>query len=78
MQNKPNFLSAKMNLTIAITRDYQNIHLRGPLQSKPNLLNAQISVSAVKTKEYECATLRTPERQTLSNPIRLFESNKKC
>jgi len=36
MQNKPNSPSAKMNLTTALTKDYQNIHPHSPLQYKPN------------------------------------------
>ena len=37
MQNKPNFPDAKMNVTTSLTKDYQNIRPRSPLQNKPNL-----------------------------------------
>jgi len=36
MQNKPNYPSTKMNLTTALTKDYQNIHPHSPLQYKPD------------------------------------------
>jgi len=36
MQNKPNFPSAKMNVTTVLTKEYQNIYPHSPLQNKPN------------------------------------------
>ncbi|MEE9303941.1 MAG: hypothetical protein V3U84_09150, partial [Thiotrichaceae bacterium] len=36
MQNKPNFLSAKMNITSAITKDYENISPTKKCENKPN------------------------------------------
>jgi len=36
MQNKPNFRKAKMNITSAITKDYENISPIRKCQNKPN------------------------------------------
>jgi len=36
MQNKPNLLNAQMNVSSFITKDYENVHLRGRRKNKPN------------------------------------------
>jgi len=38
MQNKPNLLSARMNVTSFITKDYENISPTKKCQNKPNLV----------------------------------------
>ena len=40
MQNKPNFLNAKMNLTTYRDKVYENIRIREPRKNKPNLKTA--------------------------------------
>ncbi len=36
MQNKPNLLNIQMNVSIVLTRDYENVHLPGRRKNKPN------------------------------------------
>jgi len=38
MQNKPNFQKAKMNITSAITKDYENIPPTKKCENKPNFI----------------------------------------
>ena len=75
MQNKPNLLNARMNVTTVLTRDYGNMCLRGRRKNKaktnpnkPNLPNAQMNVSSVITKDYEneplCARRQNKPNQT--------------
>jgi len=54
MQNKPNFRKAKMNVTPALTKDYENIPPTKKCQNKPN------------TNPISMPIMR---KQTQSNPI---------
>ena len=79
MQNKPNFLNARMNVTSVLTKDYENKPLCGRGQNKPNqtqlnpisnpiepnLPNARMNVTSVLTKDYEN---HRPCRQSQNKP----------
>jgi len=59
MQNKPNFRKAKMNVSIYLQTDYENIsdwtigqNKPNSNPIKPNLRKAQMNVSSLITKDY--------------------------
>ncbi len=51
MQNKPNLLSAKMNINSAITKDYENISPIGKCENKPNQTQFQPKNEANKPNQ---------------------------
>jgi hypothetical protein len=83
MQNKPNFLNTQINVSVVITKYYENIPLsRGaenkpnsnPIKPnsnpiKPNLPDAQMSVNSILTKDYEKNDIfSVPQNKANSNP----------
>jgi hypothetical protein len=81
MQNKPNLLNAKMNISPVKTMNYEQLTMNyvnknkantKPIQTqyKPNSLDAQMNVSSVLTKDYgNEPPFQTTRKQTQSNPI---------
>ncbi len=84
MQNKPNLLDAQMNVTSALTKDYENKPLYGHGQNKPNQTQLNPISNPIEPNLPKCrnkrnlspnkglrksATLRTRPKQTQSNPI---------
>ena len=55
MQNKPNFRNEKMNITSALTKDYENIPPTRKCENKPNFIRrslvAFVATSAKKARE---------------------------
>jgi len=67
MQNKPNLLSAEMNITSAIAKHYENIPPTEKCENKPN--QTQFQYQICKTNPIEPDFYTNYAKQTQSNPI---------
>ncbi len=68
MQNKPNFQKAKMNITSAITNDYENISPTKICENKPNQTQFQYQICENKPNRTQFL-YQIYAKQTQSNPI---------
>jgi len=73
MQNKPNLLDAKMNVSSILTTDYENKYnwtlgenKPNSNPNKPNLRKAKMNVNLLVTKDYRKKMISQSEK---TNPI---------
>ena len=60
MQNKPNLLNAKVNVSLFITNDYENMHLLGRRKNKPNTNPTCRGVAGEAGSKPTCSELVEP------------------
>jgi len=89
MQNKPNLLNTKMDVSSVTIKNYEDFRPFCPRKNKPNsnpnkpnYKKAEMNVSAVITKQYEDyrlpALTKNKPKQTQSNPIIRFLPGLRC